>query len=141
MSIDSEKDLAALKRIGKIVTLALQEMTAHVRPGVTTGQLDAIGAAVLKKHGARSAPTLVYNFPGATCISINDESAHGIPGDRAIRAGDLVNIDVSAELGGYFADTARRSPFRRFRPSSTNCAHAHARRSTARLPRCEPASQ
>jgi methionyl aminopeptidase len=110
MSIDSEKDLAALKRIGRIVTLALQEMTAHVCPGITTGELDAIGAAVLKKHGAHPAPTLVYNFPGATCISINDESAHGIPGDRAVHAGDLVNLDVSAELGGYFADTGATVP-------------------------------
>ena len=110
MSIDSEKDLVALKRIGKIVALAMQEMTAHVRPGITTAQLDAIGGAVLKKHGAHSAPKLAYDFPGHTCISINDESAHGVPGNRVIRAGDLVNIDVSAELGGYYADTGATIP-------------------------------
>lgn len=72
---------------------------------MTTGELDAIGAAYLSRHGARPAPRLVYSFPGVTCISINDEAAHGIPGDRVIREGDLVNIDVSAELDGYFADT------------------------------------
>jgi methionyl aminopeptidase len=110
MSIDSEQDLAALKRIGKIVAMTLQEMTAHVRPGITTAELDAIGAAIMKKHGAHSAPRLVYDFPGTTCISINDESAHGIPGNRAVKAGDLVNIDVSAELGGYFADTGATVP-------------------------------
>ncbi|MBI4785516.1 MAG: type I methionyl aminopeptidase [Chloroflexi bacterium] len=105
MSIDSENDLVALKRIGKIVALALQAMSASVRPGMTTAQLDAIGGAVLRKHGAHSGPKLAYDFPGYTCISINDESAHGVPGGRVIRAGDLVNIDVSAELGGYYADT------------------------------------
>jgi methionyl aminopeptidase len=74
--------------------------------GVTTAELDEIGARVLRENGARSAPQLVYNFPGATCISINHEAAHGIPGERVIEAGDLVNLDVSAELDGYFADAA-----------------------------------
>ena len=106
MTIDSELDLEGLKRIGKIVAQTLQEMINHVRPGITTAELDEVGARLLKKNGARSAPMLVYNFPGATCISINDEAAHGIPGERTIRPGDLVNIDVSAELEGYFADTA-----------------------------------
>lgn len=106
MSIDSEQDLAALREIGRICALTLKEMKAQLCPGITTGELDAIGAAFLAKHGARSAPQLVYHFPGATCISINDEAAHGIPGARVIKAGDLVNIDVSAELNGYYGDTA-----------------------------------
>ena len=72
---------------------------------MTTAELDKIGAAFLADHGARSAPILTYKFPGHTCISINDEAAHGIPGDRVIQEGDLVNIDVSAELDGYYADT------------------------------------
>jgi methionyl aminopeptidase len=80
-------------------------MARHVRPGITTGDLDRIGEEFLLKHGARSAPKLTYNFPGATCISINDEAAHGIPGSRVIQPGDLVNIDVSAELDGYITDT------------------------------------
>ncbi|WP_295815118.1 type I methionyl aminopeptidase, partial [uncultured Nitratireductor sp.] len=70
-----------------------------------TAELDRVGAAVLDAHGARPAPALVYDFPGATCISVNEEVAHGIPGDRVIAAGDLVNIDVSAERDGVFADT------------------------------------
>jgi len=106
MSIDSEKDLEGLRRIGRIVAQALQEMKKHVRPGITTGELDAIGAEFLQRHGARSAPQLVYQFPGATCISINNEAAHGIPGTRVIQPGDLVNLDVSAELDGYFGDSA-----------------------------------
>ncbi len=110
MTIDSEKDLEGLKLAGRAVGLALKEMAAHVKPGVTTLELDEIGAEVLKREGARSAPILVYKFPGATCISINNEAAHGIPGERVIKAGDLVNLDVSAELNGYFADAALTVP-------------------------------
>jgi methionyl aminopeptidase len=106
MSIESEQDLQALLRIGKIVGLTLQEMQNSVRPGMTTGELDQIGAAFLKSHGARSAPPMVYGFPGTACISLNDEAAHGIPGDRVIKEGDLVKIDVTAELDGYYADAA-----------------------------------
>jgi methionyl aminopeptidase len=110
MSIESEKDLIGLLRIGRIVGLTLQKMAESLRPGITTGELDAIGAELLRKEGARSAPILTYNFPGATCISINDEAAHGIPGSRVVQTGDLVNIDVSAELDGYFADTGATVP-------------------------------
>ena len=106
MSIESEKDLEALLRIGKIVGLALQEMQHSVRPGMTTAELDDIGASFLHKYGARSAPQLVYGFPGVNCISLNEEAAHGIPGNRTISAGDLVKIDVTAELDGYMADAA-----------------------------------
>jgi methionyl aminopeptidase len=106
MTVDSEEDLEGLKRAGYVVGLALKEMAAQVKPGVTTLQLDEIGASVMKAHGANSAPRLVYRFPGATCISINNEAAHGIPSQRQVQAGDLVNLDVSAELNGYFADAA-----------------------------------
>jgi methionyl aminopeptidase len=98
--------MAGLVKIGKVVGTTLQRMLAEVHPGITTGELDAIGAALLKKEGAHSAPILMYKFPGTTCISINDEAAHGIPGNRVVQVGDLVNIDVSAELDGYYADTA-----------------------------------
>lgn len=105
MSIETEKDLAALRRIGRVVARCLQHMQSKMEPGMTTRELDAIGGQFLAAHGARSAPRLTYNFPGNTCISVNEEAAHGIPGSRKLRAGDLVNIDVSAELDGYFADT------------------------------------
>ncbi len=105
MSIDNDHDIKGLMKIGQIVTLTMQHMAAAMQPGMTTKALDDIGAAFLAEHSARSAPILTYNFPGHTCISINDEAAHGIPGSRVIEAGDLVNIDVSAELDGYFADT------------------------------------
>lgn len=110
MSIESEQDLIGLMKIGRIVGLTLQHMLQAVKPGMTTAELDAIGAEFLTAHGARSAPILAYKFPGYTCISINDEAAHGIPGPRVIQPGDLVNIDVSAELDGYWADTGASIP-------------------------------
>lgn len=105
MTIETQDDIVALQRIGKIVSMTLQRMLDAAEPGMTTRELDQLGQGLLEAHGARSAPKLTYNFPGYTCISINEEAAHGIPGDRAIRAGDVLNVDVSAELGGYFADT------------------------------------
>ena len=105
MSIDSEKDLKKLAAIGKIVAVVRDEMVKQVKPGITTKELDEIGKRVLRNYGAHSAPMCEYNFPGYTCISVNDEAAHGIPGAKILKRGDSVNIDVSAELNGYFADT------------------------------------
>lgn len=105
MTIETAEDLRELRTIGRIVAVTLQEMRTRTEPGMTTGELDLIGKALLENYGARSAPQLTYNFPGATCISINEEAAHGIPGNRVIQPGDVVNIDVSAEKNGYFADT------------------------------------
>lgn len=105
MSIDGEDDLHGLRRIGRIVARTLRLMMGQVEPGMRTDELDAIGRRELEHHGAKAAPSLVYDFPGTTCISVEDEAAHGIPGPRVLRQGELVNIDVSAELDGYFADT------------------------------------
>jgi len=106
MTINHQAELEALRKIGVIVAEARDTMGRAVEPGITTGDLDAIGRGVLHKHGARSAPQLAYKFPATTCISVNDEIAHGIPSKRRVlAAGDLVNIDVSAELDGYWADT------------------------------------
>jgi methionyl aminopeptidase len=105
VTVSSEDDLAGLKRIGRIVAEALEIMGKAIEPGITERELDRIGRAYLDAAGARPAPEMVYGFPGATCISVNERIAHGIPGDRRIEPGDLVNIDVSAEKDGYFADT------------------------------------
>jgi methionyl aminopeptidase len=105
MTIETEKDFEGLQRVGRIVGLTLQEMGKSLRPGMSTLELDEIGARFMEKQGARSAPQMTYDFPGATCISINEEVAHGVPGERLIAPGDLVNVDVSAELDGYVADT------------------------------------
>jgi methionyl aminopeptidase len=105
MTITHQDELDGLRDIGRIVADTLQAMARAMEPGMTTRELDAIGRAFLEREGATSAPESTYGFPGATCISVNEEIAHGIPGDRIIRAGDLVNIDVSASKGGTFADT------------------------------------
>jgi methionyl aminopeptidase len=105
MTISNESELTRLEEIGRIVANTLKAMGAAIEPGITTGELDRIGRGILEAAGARSGPELCYNFPGATCISVNEEIAHGIPGERRIMAGDLVNIDVSAEKNGIFADT------------------------------------
>jgi methionyl aminopeptidase len=106
MSIQSERELKKLQIIGKIVRLTLDEMAAAVRPGITTAELDAIGAASLARHGAESSPRKVYGFPGTTCISVNEEAIHGIPGSRTLAPGDLVKLDVTADKDGFVADAA-----------------------------------
>ncbi len=105
MCIETEEELLRMQEIGRIVATAREEMLSKVKPGITTAELDRIGDRVLDMHGARSAPRTEYQFPGATCISLNDVVAHGIPGDDIICEGDLLNIDVSAEKNGYYADT------------------------------------
>lgn len=105
MIISTDEQFERIKAIGRICALTRDAMAQAMRPGMTTLELDEIGRALLAEHGARSAPEVTYNFPGATCISVNEEIAHGIPGDRVLAAGDLINIDVSAEKDGVFADT------------------------------------
>ena len=106
MTIESFSDIAGLRHIGRIVAQSLQTLEAAVRPGITTAELDALAGDLLARAGAQSAPYLTYRFPGNICVSINDEATHGIPGGRAVRAGDLVKIDLSAAANGYFADAA-----------------------------------
>ncbi|MFN7010572.1 MAG: type I methionyl aminopeptidase [Allorhizobium sp.] len=105
MIVSSEDELNGLKEIGRICATAVKTMGAALEPGITTRELDQIGRRILEEAGAQSAPEFCYQFPGATCISVNEEVAHGIPGDRRIAAGDLVNIDVSGVKNGLFGDT------------------------------------
>lgn len=126
MTIESQNDIDGLKEIGKIVALTINEMKRHTRVGITTEELDDIGGQILKSHGAVSAPQITYNFPGNTCISVNHEVAHGIPGNRIIQPGDLINIDVSAELCGYFADAGHSFPIAPYEPSLMRlCQYTH----------------
>ena len=110
MSVETPEELAALRRAGRAVAATLLEVRRRMRPGVSTAELDAVAADVLARHGARSAPALVYGFPGAICISVDDEAVHGIPGPRRLRAGQLVKLDVTAELDGFYADAAVSVP-------------------------------
>jgi methionyl aminopeptidase len=107
MSIESADDWKGLHRAGRIAQLTLDALEANVRPGVSTAELDAVAARIFAEHGARSAPAMVYGFPGTVLISVNDEVVHGIPGPRRLAAGDLVKLDVTVERDGYIADAAR----------------------------------
>jgi methionyl aminopeptidase len=107
MSITTQIEWNGMREVGRIVRLALDALEAHARPGVTTGELNALAASLLREHGARSAPALVYNFPGTVLISVNDEVVHGVPGARRLQRGDVVKLDVTVEKDGFMADAAR----------------------------------
>lgn len=120
MSIEGPEDVEGLSRVCAVVAEARDTMARHVAPGITTAELDEIGAAVLARHGARSAPNHAYGFPGATCISVNDAIAHGVPSrSQVLKEGDLVNIDVSAELDGYWGDTGASFPVGQVSPRAS----------------------
>lgn len=106
MTITSTSDLAGMQRVGQLVARTLAHMRAALAPGVTTGQLDEIGERFARAEGARSAPQITYDFPGFTCISVNEEIVHGIPGARVLRPRDVVKLDVTLELDGFMADSA-----------------------------------
>lgn len=105
MSINTESELIGMQKVSDVVAYTLREMRNYAEPGMSTKTLDDYGAGILKKFGARSAPFLAYKFPGWTCISVGGEFCHGIPSTHKIlKEGDLVNIDVSAELNGFWSD-------------------------------------
>jgi methionyl aminopeptidase len=134
MSIESEDDLAALQRVGYLVARTLADMEQAVGPGLTTADLDAIGGARLRSSGARSAPQIFYGCPTMTLISVNDEVVHGLPGRRRLHAGDIVKLDVTAELDGYIADAARTVVVPPGRPISSglrDAAHSAFARASA----------
>lgn len=106
MSIENDDDLKGIRRAGRVVADALAAMRGAVRPGITTRELDAIGAERIARAGGRSAPQIVYGFPGINLISVNDEIVHGIPGDRELQPGDVVKLDVTVEVDGFVADAA-----------------------------------
>lgn len=106
MSVRGRRDLEGLREAGRVVRACLREMRRRVRPGATTAELNRIGAGVMRREKARSAPMLVYGFPAEVCISVNDEVVHGVPSGRLLREGDLVKLDVTVEKDGYIADAA-----------------------------------
>lgn len=107
MSIESDDDLQGVREAGRVTTAVLDALAAASEAGVTTAALDALAADVLRVNDARSAPAMVYGFPGTVLISVNDEIVHGIPGRRKLQPGDVVSLDVTVEKDGYVADAAR----------------------------------
>jgi methionyl aminopeptidase len=110
VSINGPEELEGMQAAGAVVRAMLEAMKAEVRVGISTAELDDVGAGVMRRHGARSAPAMVYQFPGVSCISVNDEAVHGIPGPRALQDGDLVKLDVTIEKDGFMADAALTVP-------------------------------
>ena len=105
MSIKNESELLGMQKASEAVASTLKAMRGYARPGMTTKELDDYGGKILSDMGARSAPVLTYGFPGQTCISVNNEFCHGIPSDtKILNEGDIINIDVSAELDGFWSD-------------------------------------
>jgi methionyl aminopeptidase len=107
MTIGGSRELDAVREAGRVVARILHALVRETRAGVTTADLDRTAARLLEEEKARSAPELVYGFPGATCISVNEEIVHGVPGPRTLRAGDVVKLDVTVEKDGFMADAAR----------------------------------
>jgi methionyl aminopeptidase len=116
MSIETPEDLERLRAAGRVVADAIREMRRMVRPGVSTEELDGVAGTVFAAAGARSGPQLDYDFPGVCCLSVNDEAVHGIPGKRQLCEGDLVKLDVTAELDGYYSDACVTVGVGRIRP-------------------------
>jgi methionyl aminopeptidase len=98
---------AGMRRAGRLAAEVLDHITGFVRPGVTTGELDRICEAFIRDHGAVPAPLGYRGYPKATCISLNHVVCHGIPGDKALVAGDILNIDITVILDGWYGDSSR----------------------------------
>jgi len=105
MIIKTAEELAGMKRVSEAVALTLLKMKEYTQIGMSTKEIDEFGRQQLEAQGAKSAPFETYAFPGYSCISVNQEFAHGVPSDKIIlKNGDIINIDVSAELGGFWSD-------------------------------------
>jgi len=113
-----------MRRAGALVAHVLGILREHVRPGVTTGELDAVAAREVARAGARSAPAELVGFPGMICVSVEEEVVHGVPGAQRLREGELVTLDVTPLLDGLCADAAITVPVGRARPAARRLLRA-----------------
>ena len=127
MSIQTPEELMRLREAGRVVRETLAAMRRQAREGVTTAELDNAGIEVMRRNGARSAPAMVYGFPGASCISVNEEAVHGIPSKRTLRGGDLLKLDVTIEKDGFMADAAVTVPIGKVSPRKQELAQCAKR--------------
>jgi methionyl aminopeptidase len=107
ITIHAPEDFVGMREAGRLAAETLDMITPHVRPGITTGELDRICHDFIVAHGAIPAPLNYRGFPKSTCISINHVVCHGIPGERRLQEGDILNIDVTVILNGWYGDTSR----------------------------------
>jgi Methionine aminopeptidase len=110
ITIHTEKDFDSMRRAGKLAAEVLDFITPHVVPGVTTGKLDQLCHNFIIDHGAIPSPLNYRGFPKSICTSINHVVCHGIPGEKVLRNGDIVNIDITVTLDGWHGDTSRMFP-------------------------------
>jgi methionyl aminopeptidase len=104
--IKSDEEVAIMRKCGRILAAILDKLRAEVRPGIKTGQLDIIMAEESKKRGVLPSFKNYRGFPANLCVSVNDEIVHGIPGERILKEGDIVSLDVGAKLDGFHTDAA-----------------------------------
>jgi methionyl aminopeptidase len=118
MTVGDSEQLEGLRRIGALIAAGLSELSEAVAPGISTGELDGLAAEFFTSRGGRSGPILTYDYPGFICISVDDQVVHGIPGERVVQEGDLVTLDIAAELDGFHADAATTVGVGRIDPAS-----------------------
>ena len=104
--IKSEREIAAMRQAGKIVASVLEILRSQLKPGIETKELDDIAARELEKMGAKASFKGYHGFPASLCVSINDEVVHGIPGNRVIKEGDIVSLDLGAIFNDFQGDAA-----------------------------------
>lgn len=107
-----------MRDAGRVVAQVFQELEKVIRPGVTTGELNALAEDFITRQGARPAFKGLYGFPAAICTSVNEQVVHGIPGLRRLEAGDIISIDIGAEINGYFGDAAVTFPVGEISPEA-----------------------
>ena len=107
ITIKSEREIALMKEAGHINYLTHQEIAKHIKPGITTGELNDIADKFIRSKGGFPSVLGYEGYPKSVCISINDEVVHGIPSNRKIKNGDIVSVDLCVEYKGYQSDSAR----------------------------------
>ncbi len=106
IAIRKPDEIAKLKRAGEIVGKTLQYLQNTIKPGMTLKEIDALGEAYIREHGAEPSFKGLYGFTGSVCTSVNEVCIHGIPTDRAVVEGDILGLDIGTKLDGYYGDAA-----------------------------------
>jgi methionyl aminopeptidase len=107
IQLKEKEDIEAIRRAGRLALDTLRLVEEHLRPGMITDEINTLVHDFTIKHGAIPAPLNYRGFPKSVCVSVNEVICHGIPGDRVLKEGDIVNVDVTPILNGYYADTSK----------------------------------